>query len=85
MTEEKTSAFDHCDAKISVYGIDRAYYVDETKELIVEIPFFNSDYEDKEEFILKVNKVANKLADAYTHYDRHVNIEMTFINKYCNG
>ena len=84
MTKKETIVFDYCDAKVSVYAIDSAYHVNEERELIAEIPFFNSDYEDKEQFILKVNKVANKLADAYTHYDRHVNIEMTFINRYCN-
>jgi hypothetical protein len=84
MTEEKTIVFEYCDATVSVYAVDRAYHVDEERELITEIPFFNSDYDNKEQFMLKVQKVVNKLADAYTHFDRLVTIETTFINRYCN-
>lgn len=84
MTKKETTVFDYCDAKVSVYAIDSAYHVNEERELITEIPFFNSDYDGKEQFMLKVQKVVNKLADAYTHFDRLVTIETVFINRYCN-
>ena len=77
--------FETADAIITVYTVESAFEADETEEILTEIPFSQGDDINTETFRKNVFEAFDLLSKIYSDFSHvHINLRLSFLDKYVN-